>query len=195
MKDQGDQYDKIAQDFARVRQEKFSEKKYIDLLVSKIPPKGHILDVGCGCGDPIAAYLLHLGFNLTGIDVSRKLLTLAKAKCAHMQFIYGDMRTVCINAVYDAVIAYDSFFHLPIEDQEGMIARFAGWLKKSGWLLFTTGPEESEGIHSTMFKESFSYYSLSPAKYQALLETYGFKVIEQISDMPNHLIWIAEKIK
>ena len=74
---QGKNYDRIATDFAKLRDSFYSEKKYLDLLLTYLQPNAHILDVGCGSGYPIAAYLIEQGFQVTGIDGSIELLNIA----------------------------------------------------------------------------------------------------------------------
>lgn len=152
------------------------------------------MDVGCGSGYPIASYLSQHGLVVTGIDASRELLKIAKQKFSNLQWIYGDMRTISHNKKYDAVIAWDSFFHLPKVDQELMFLRFANWLKNKGQLLFTTGDAESEIINSEMLGQVFSFYSLEPKVYKKLLEKQHFKMLlcEKDQDEEPHLVWIAE---
>ena len=84
MKNQGRSYDNIAYDFANMRVEFASEKKYLDLFIKALKPKSSILDVGCGSGIPIARYLINQGFKVTGIDGSRELLSIAQNNCPMM---------------------------------------------------------------------------------------------------------------
>lgn len=77
---QGKRYDCIATSFANMRTEFYKEQKYLDALIHYLKPKAHILDVGCGSGYPIASYLIEKGFQVTGIDGSKKLLEIAKEK-------------------------------------------------------------------------------------------------------------------
>jgi hypothetical protein len=49
------------------------------------------------------------------------MLSLAKQRFPDTEWLYGDMRDIELTEQYDAVIAYDSFFHLCIADQIKMI--------------------------------------------------------------------------
>jgi 2-polyprenyl-3-methyl-5-hydroxy-6-metoxy-1,4-benzoquinol methylase len=84
MPDQGKFYDLIASQFAEMRTSFYREKKYIDLFVGYLEPKGTLLDIGCGSGVPIASYLLDLGFDVTGIDSSNRAIAL-KLACEYRQ--------------------------------------------------------------------------------------------------------------
>ncbi len=46
-------------------------------FISAIAPRGHVLDLGCGPGLD-AAYFIHQGFEVTGIDLSEEMLSLAR---------------------------------------------------------------------------------------------------------------------
>ncbi|WP_211343155.1 class I SAM-dependent methyltransferase [Actinomadura pelletieri] len=39
-------------------------------LVVRLPERGHVLDLGCGCGVPVARRLTAAGHQVTGVDIS-----------------------------------------------------------------------------------------------------------------------------
>jgi len=94
---QGKKYDLIATEFANMRDSFYLEQKYLDLLMSYLQPNANILDIGCGSGYPIAAYLIEHGFQVTGVDGSKELLNIAKLKCPGLHTVYGDIRSVTLN--------------------------------------------------------------------------------------------------
>jgi len=189
---EGQKYDLIAAGFAEMRDSFYMEQKYIDLFLKELPPKSHILDVGCGSGYPIASYLIKNDTDVSGVDASRELLKIATTKCPEMHQIYGDVRTVEINQKFDGIIEWWCLFHLPKEDHEKMIARFASWLKKGGILEFTTGDHEYEGTSSAMLNQELAYYSLDPSLYEKYLLNNGFKILLRENDQDTHLVWIAK---
>ena len=191
MNNQGKKYDLIATEFNNIRAKNFQEKSYLERLTRELPEQAQILDIGCGMGEPIASYLIQRNFKLTGVDASIELLKLAKDKCPAMHCIYADMRTVVIANKYDAIIAWDSFFHLSKPEQKSMLVRFASWLNKKGILLFTSGDQNSEVLHTEMLGEKFSYYSLAPETYKTYLKTLGFEVLLTECDQAEHRIWLA----
>lgn len=193
MSNEGQKYDVIATGFSAMRDSFSTEQKYIDLFTNYLQPKSNILDVGCGSGYPIASYLIEKEFNVTGLDASKELLKIAEAKCPLMKSIYGDMRTVSVKDKYDGIIEWWALFHLPKQDHEKMIARFAGWLKKDGVLEFTTGDSEYEGSSSEMLNQELNYYSLDPILYEKYLKDNGFKILLRESDQDQHMVWIAKK--
>src|SRR6188472_1208841 len=123
MTDEGKKYDLIASGFAELRNAFNTEQKYIDLMIDHLQPDAHILDVGCGSGFPIAAYLIDRGFQVTGVDSSKELLNIAKQKCPAMKTVYGDVRTVNLDQKFDAIIEWWCLFHVPKEEHEKMFSR------------------------------------------------------------------------
>ncbi len=76
---EGQKYDLIAAGFAEMRDSFYMEQKYIDLFLKGLPPKSHILDIGCGSGYPIASYLIKNDTDVTGRNgVKSRQLTLSK---------------------------------------------------------------------------------------------------------------------
>lgn len=191
---QGKNYDRIATDFAKMRDSFYSEQKYLDLFMSYLQPNAHILDIGCGSGYPIAAYLIEHGFQVTGIDGSQELLTIAKTKCPSMHTLCGDIRTVTVVNKFDALLEWWCLFHVPKQDHEQMIARFRTWIKPGGFLEFTTGDRDYDHKSSEMLNQELSYYSLEPKLYERYLKKNGFKLVLRESDQEHHLVWIAQKL-
>ena len=73
-------------------------------LVSRLPRGGHVLDVATGTG-LVAAELLRRGFEVTGVDLSPEMLTVARRR-------FGD-EVELINASAEALpLASESFDHL-----------------------------------------------------------------------------------
>ncbi len=192
VENEGKKYDLIASAYAEIRNSFATEQQYLDLLMNYLKPNSHILDIGCGSGFPIASYLLQHEFQITGIDGSKELLKIAKIKYPPMKTVCGDIRTLELNEKFDAVVEWWCLFHIPQQDHEKMILRFANWLKPNGILEFTTGDQEYEGKNSNMLNQELSFYSLDPKQYEKYLHNAGFKILLCESDQDQHLVWIAK---
>ena len=53
----------------------------------------------------------------------------------------GDMRSLALAQRYNAIIAWDSFFHLSHDDQRRMFPLFSAHAAPGAALMFTSGPE------------------------------------------------------
>ena len=52
----------------RLREGRLYERKWLQSFCGLIPAGGSILDIGCGAGEPIAAYLVEHGYAVMGVD-------------------------------------------------------------------------------------------------------------------------------
>jgi SAM-dependent methyltransferase len=105
------------------------------------------------------------------------------------------MRGLDLGRTFDAVVAWDSFFHLTGDDQRRMFPVFARHVRPGGRLLFTAGPAEGEAV-GDMFGEPLFYYSLDPGEYETLLGNAGFDVElyrEKDPDCGDHTVWLARR--
>jgi len=191
-----EKYDLIAEwfDSSRGKAERLLESEYLDAMLPAIPPKGSVLDLGCGSGEPLAGYFIRHRFSVVGVDGAPKMIEMCKARFPEMTWIIGDMRSLDLDKRFDAVIAWDSFFHLNQAEQRAMFGVFFNHLKKGGMLLFTSGPTAGE-TSGMMQGYKFNYSSLAPDEYRRLLAEHGFKLILHKIEDPacgNHTVWLAQ---
>jgi len=95
----------------------------------KLKPKS-ILDIGCGNGN--WAKIIKKEFpdiRYKGIDISKKMVNLAKANVPEAEFEVGDVRNLK-DEQYDLIFAYTCFLHVPPEDMEETVKNLAKISKK-----------------------------------------------------------------
>ena len=187
-------YDLIAQEFNSARTG-FGEKEYVDLLLEQISPSSRILDLGCGAGVPITAYLIERGHYVMGIDSSQAMLDLARAQVPNADFILGDMLSVELDQSFNAIVGWDSVFHIEREKHSAVFRRCHSWLEPEGFLLVSLGGSDWEGW-TEMYGKSFFYSGYEPDKSIALIERSGFSVTSWEVDDPSsrgHIVVLARK--
>ncbi len=186
-------YDRRAAEYDRDRSRSLFEKGWLDRFLRYVPTGGTVLDIGCGMGQPIAGYLLGLGFGVVGVDASPALISLCRTRHPQGEWLVADMRELDLSRRFDGLISWDSLFHLSMDDQRPMFARFARHAGSSAPLLFTSGPAEGESIGSWS-GEPLYHASLDPAEYRELLAVNGF-VVEAFqpddADCGGHTVWLA----
>lgn len=144
-------------------------------------------------GEPIARYLIEQGFRVVGVDSSPSLIALARERFPDSDWLVADMREVELNRRFDGILAWDSFFHLGMDDQRRMFPRFAALAERGAPLMFTSGPAEGEAI-GAYEGEPLYHASLGPTEYERLLAANGFMVRAQEAEDPEcgeHTIWLA----
>jgi 2-polyprenyl-3-methyl-5-hydroxy-6-metoxy-1,4-benzoquinol methylase len=112
-----------------------------------IPAGATVLDLGCGCGIPVAATLAAGGHHVTGVDVSEVQISRARRLVPKATFVHADASQVSFpDRAFDAVVCLDALIHIPLDRQSHLISRVAVWLRPGGLLLITTGAQAWTGI-------------------------------------------------
>ena len=118
-----DLYERHARDFDRERSRKLQEKVWLDRFLSHVRPEGVVLDIGCGMAEPVARYILESGFGVVGVDSSRSLIEMCRARFPDFEWIVADMRELNLERRFNGVLAQDSFFPLRMDDQRPISRR------------------------------------------------------------------------
>ncbi len=185
-------YRRHAGAFDRLRTHALFERPWLERFVAALPGND-VLDLGCGMGEPLAAWLLGQGCRITGVDTSDGLLALARARFPDHRWIEHDMRTLALPDRFAGILAWDSFFLLTPSDQRQMFEVFRCHAKPGAALMFTSGPSESQSW-GEFEGEALYHASLSPEEYRSLLDLHGFDVMDHRANDPGcdyHTIWLA----
>ena len=188
-------YKKHARAWTELRGDFLYEKAWLDLFLTLIPAHPTLLDLGCGSGKPIADYLIQQGHTLIGVDSSDVMIAMAQKNFPKQTWVQADMRTVELDQKFNAILAWDSFFHLTPDDQRQMFAQFAQFSVANTALMFTSGPTAGE-VMGDMFGDALYHASLSQDEYRVLLKQYGFNVVKMVAndvECTGHTVWLAQK--
>jgi SAM-dependent methyltransferase len=187
-------YEENAAAWDEARGSAFKEQEWVDRFLAHVPPGGALLDLGCGSGRPIAAYLVGRGYGVTGLDSSPTLIGLCRDRFPEQEWLVGDMRALDLERRFDGILAWYSFFHLHFDDQRVMFPRFAAHAAPGAPLLFTSGPTHGEAIGEWQ-GEPLYHASLAPEEYRRLLDEAGFDLLSFKPGMPvgeGPSVWLAQ---
>jgi SAM-dependent methyltransferase len=98
--------------------------------------KGPVVDVGCGPGR-ITAYLGGLGLNVSGIDLSPRMVEVARERHPEIRFEVGSLLDLGLeDGSVGGLVAWYSLVHTPPELLPRAFAEFARVLRPGGRLAF-----------------------------------------------------------
>lgn len=167
-----DEYAKKLNDYApRPEQEKF---------VSLLPKNATILDAGCGPGRD-CEYFVKQGFQVVGVDLSDKLLDIAKQRVPKASFSKQDLRALIFPPnSFDGIWACASLLHLHRAEVPQVLENFFHLLKPGGILFVMvkegSGEADVNELLSSNLVRHFTYFTLEELK--KLLEKAHFSVEE-----------------
>jgi SAM-dependent methyltransferase len=120
---------------------------WISELRQRLPSGGAVLDVGCGCGIPVARDLVGAGHSVTGVDISEVQIRRARQLVPGATFLQADVTAVDFPATcFDAVVALYALIHIPLGEQPGLLERITAWLRPGGLFPATMGYRAWTGI-------------------------------------------------
>ncbi|MDP5032118.1 MAG: class I SAM-dependent methyltransferase [Paraglaciecola sp.] len=134
--------------------------------IAFVQAKGKALDVGCGCNGRIIDLLLDNDFTPEGMDVSEKMLTIAKTRHPGVRFYQQDICSWQGTEQYDFISAWDSIWHVPLEQQEQVLSKLVASLHPNGVLIFSFGGTDKKDEHNNS--------AMGPALYYSSLGINGF---------------------
>lgn len=149
--------------------DRFNMKNGIDQhkrAITFVESRGKALDVGCGRTGRIMELLENEGFQPEGLDVSEKMITLARSRNPKWKFYHEDICTYQLSEKYEFISAWDSIWHIPLDDQVCVISKLAIALSLNGVMIFSFGGVNEPGDHTDD--------TMGPAMYYSSLGTNGF---------------------
>ncbi|WP_237858436.1 class I SAM-dependent DNA methyltransferase [Pseudomonas sp. PGPR81] len=188
-----DLYDRNASAWNDVRGNRLIERKWIERFRSLLQPSSTVLDLGCGCGQPVARYLIEASMSVVGVDSSAHMIALCTARFPSQHWLQADMRTLKLNKQFAGILAWNSFFHLKPDDQRRMFSVFQHHAAPDALLMFTSGTSLGEAL-GEFAGETLYHASLDPQEYRAQLRNHGFKVLDHIvedKDSGGLTVWLA----
>jgi ubiquinone/menaquinone biosynthesis C-methylase UbiE len=111
-------FDEMGDYWAEIADQNQTERQ-IQFLKNQLKPEGYFLDLACGTGRHSIS-LTAEGYSMVGLDISRRLLRIAKQRFREVQVVLGDMRFLPFKTgTFEAVVSMDtSFGYLPSENDD-----------------------------------------------------------------------------
>ncbi len=186
-------YDTVAADYARelpdMRAEAPLDLAMIGTFADSVRQAGlgPVADVGCGTGR-VTAHLTALGVQVSGIDLSSRMVDVARASYPRLRFEVGSMTGLELaDGALGGVLAWYSIIHTPPERLPDVFAECFRVLAPGGDLLlvFQVGDERRRITHAYGHDVSCDAYRLQPDAIAGLLTRVGFDVHTRLLREPQ----------
>jgi len=139
-------YDLVSQVYRRDDADDGLYAEWLDLLERRVESGSSVLDLGCGCGIPVARRLAQR-YAVTGVDLSPVQIGRARELVPDATFICVDMTTVQFpDASFGAITCLFALIHLPLAEQPALLRSVRRWLRPGGLFMATVGHRAWTGV-------------------------------------------------
>lgn len=144
-----------------------------------------VLDLGCGPGRDAKSFR-EMGLEVTGIDLSSKLLDIAQSLVPRVGFTRMDMRRLGLaSGSFHGVWACASFLHIPRQEAPATMEEIFRVLISGGFLYLSVKKGEGQG-----FDDRGIFYVYYHAEELAqLAREAGFEIL-LLSEVPSHVVFL-----
>jgi 2-polyprenyl-3-methyl-5-hydroxy-6-metoxy-1,4-benzoquinol methylase len=138
-----------------------------------------ILDVGCGGGQD-SKYLADIGHVVTGIDVSREMIKLAKAYTSKASFVVADVLRLNVRKNYDGIWCCRVFNHISLKTQDKFLSKLHSLMKNNGILYLTSNVSDKKEDYEAFDSgnDGLLKKRLMPTSFKDLLINHGFTILK-----------------
>lgn len=190
-------YDKIAEDWHAAHKTDDWWVEGTDRFISMLSKNATVLDAGCGSGME-SKYLSDQGLQVTGIDFSESMISIAKRELPKGEFFVLDMAQAAeLDREFDAIFAQASLLHIPKKDIQSVLKSLNDVLKPGGLFYIAVKEiregqfEEEDFIRNNFGYEEtrrFTYFTLDELKNY--LDQLGFLVAWERRELSGKTYWL-----
>jgi SAM-dependent methyltransferase len=152
--------------------------RWIDVLTPFLRPDDSVLDLGCGCGVPVAQELATT-CRVTGVDFSATQIARAQALVPTATFLCQDItQTEFPPASFTAIVSFFALIHIPLAEQPVLFPRLFAWLEPGGYLMLTVGHRAWTGYADDWHGAPVYWSHADEATYVGWIRDAGFTLVQ-----------------
>jgi ubiquinone/menaquinone biosynthesis C-methylase UbiE len=172
-------YDHVAEEYAKQIADHIPTKQRLQ-FISLLKPGDKILDAGCGSGRE-CKFFVDNGFSVVGVDLSEKMLAIAKKTEPAAKFYQQDLRKLDFpDASFHGVWSCASLHHIKRADIPTVLSGFSRIIKPGGILLVHVkkGQGEEERIEPSVPGIKRFYTLFSESELMKYIQDAGFTILD-----------------
>ncbi|MEV3967883.1 class I SAM-dependent methyltransferase [Streptomyces sp. NPDC050698] len=186
-------YDTVAADYTRLVKEPAEldpvSRALLAAFAELAAPLGPVADLGCGPGK-VTAHLAALGVPVFGVDVSPRMIELARAAHPDLRFTVGSMTALDLaDGELGGILAYYTTHHTPPQWLPTVFAEFHRTLAPGGRLMLTGHVGNGEHLRPTRaygdHPVSYESHLLPSDRIAELLHRAGLVVTTRVVQEPE----------
>jgi ubiquinone/menaquinone biosynthesis C-methylase UbiE len=152
----------------------------VQRAISLIPPGSTVLDVGCGTGRPVSEMLSQAGLQISGFDISPKMIKLAESR-VNGSFVVSDLLEYKPEGRFAAVFIIFSHLQLSYADFHSAAYKFANVLEPGGILVIGQMPIDSYIKDDSDYDKTKTYVEDHPVPFMGgMLPTFAMNAEGQL---------------
>lgn len=162
--------------------------KYLAIIAREVTAGARLLELGCGAGEPMTRRL-SAPYEVTGLDISARQLSLARANAPGARLVRGDMvRLPFQGDLFDCVAAFYSTTHVPRAEHRALLAEVRRVLCPGGLAVLTMGYNDNpDGIDPDWMGAPMFFSHYGGDANVSLVREAGFEVLQADDETaPEH---------
>lgn len=162
-------YNKIAPLYARQYGSMIPDQMFFNEFLTALSGR-RILDIGCGVGQ-YSLSAASKGFLPIGIDVSEKMITVARNVVDGCQFAVQNAMDIGYQLAFDGIVANNLLCNLTLSQAKTVLSRIYDALKDGGFAYVSITDGEGEGFEPEPLAPELRIYMkrYKPAEFEALV--------------------------
>jgi ubiquinone/menaquinone biosynthesis C-methylase UbiE len=183
-------YDDVAKEYGEYAKDALAKKpldrKILELFAERVGGSETVYDIGCGPGT-VTRYLKVLGVDIIGIDISVKMVEIARKLNPKIRFEQGDVFKLNLEEnSLGGIIAFYLIINFPRADIPKVIEEMFRILRQGGTLLLTFHVgEKTIPVEEYLGKKvTMNFVLFQPEEIKAILQRCGFQIDEIIVRTP-----------
>ena len=172
-------YDQVAEAYSRLEGvQQWPRMKWLQKVLVRLDPGSKVLDLGCGSGNP-ADIEIARQHGVTGVDISRSQVEMARKNVPLGRFIHGDLAALDFpKGSFDAVVSFYTLEHLPRRQHGSLLKGIHDWLRPGGLLLFSYEAGEMNDVTGEWLGVQMFLSTFDPKTLKGLVRAAGFVILE-----------------